>query len=267
MNDPCAIPVVMTFSGCDSTGGAGVQADIESIASMGCHAAPVITAVTIQNTHSVSAFQSIDAQFLFDQAQAVFDDMPVGAIKIGMVGSVEVAEAICSLLASHRSIPVVYDPVLAAGGGGALSSDELVQTIVEKLCPLTTILTPNSHEARILVPNSHSLDECGKQLIRYGCQHVLITGTHEPTAHVSNTLFDKNGVVETFYWDRLNNSYHGSGCTLASALAGLLARGLDCFTAAHEAQEYTLSTLQYGYRIGDGQHLPNRLYWARHDQT
>lgn len=266
MNEPKAVPVVMTFAGNDPTGGAGIQADIEAIISMGCHAAPVITALTVQDTTSVQGFAPIDAELIIQQARAVLEDMPVAAVKIGMVGSIEAVQAIHTILIDYPDIPVVLDPVISAGGGGELANEEVVDGLRSLLLPLTTVLTPNSLEARRLAPESDNLDACAMALLDHGAEFVLITGSHENTPEVYNTLYGNRRKLETFTWPRLEGSYHGSGCTLASAIAGLLAQGTEPLSATHEAQEFTWQALNHGYRIGMGQRLPNRLFWASPDE-
>ena len=256
----------MCFSGLDSTGGAGIQADIEAIASMGCHAAPVVTALTVQDTQQVIDYTPVDANILIAQARAVLEDMPVAAIKIGMLGDVSVIEAIHTLLTDYPNIPVVLDPILVGGGGGELSNEPVIDAIIRLLLPQTTILTPNSPEARTLAPEADTLDACGQDLLDKGCEFVLLTGTHEEAEHVENRLYGNRRLLDTFTWERLPHNYHGSGCTLAAAIAGLLAQGLEPFTAIHEAQEYTWEALRHGYRVGMGQLLPNRLFWARGEE-
>lgn len=260
------VPVVMTLSGNDPTGGAGIQADIEALLSMGCHAAPVVTALTIQDTQKVFRFAATDATLLIEQARAVLEDMPVAAFKIGMIGCVENVEAIHTLLVDYPAIPVVLDPIIAAGGGGELAGDGVVEAMISLLLPQTTVLTPNSIEARRFASTADSLDACAQALLAMGCEFVLVTGAHENTPMVENRLYAEHRNLETFSWERLPGSYHGSGCTLASAIAGLLAQGLDPFAAIHEAQQYTWETLKHGYRIGMGQAIPNRLFWARGDE-
>ena len=242
------------------------MADIEAIASMGCHAAPVITALTVQDTSRVSRFQATDCGLLVEQARAVLEDMPVAAIKIGLLATLENIEAIHTLLTDYPQLPVVMDPILRAGGGSRLSSDEMHAAMRELLFPQVTVLTPNSEEARTLAHEADTLDACAQELLSDGCELVLFTGTHESTATVVNRLYGNRRHLETFSWERLPHSYHGSGCTLASSIAGLLAQGLEPFTAIHEAQEYTWEALRHGYRIGMGQHHPNRLFWARNEE-
>ncbi|MBZ0072737.1 MAG: hydroxymethylpyrimidine/phosphomethylpyrimidine kinase [Gammaproteobacteria bacterium] len=264
MQDPLShVPVVLALSGSDPSGGAGIQADIEALASHGCHCAPVITTVTVQDTQDIKSYAPLDGTLIMEQARAVLEDMPVAAIKIGLLGSVEAVEAIHSLLHDYPDIPVVLDPVLASGGGTVLVDDELIEALSSLLLPNTTVFTPNSLEARSLAPEADNLDACAMALLDRGCEFVLITGTHENTVHVVNTLYGNHRVLETYTWERLPGSFHGSGCTLAASIAGLLAQGLEPFSAIHEAQEYTWEALAHGYRAGMGQPIPNRLFWAQ----
>lgn len=265
--NPSAIPVVMTLAGTDPSGGAGIPADIETIVSLGCHPAPVITALIVQDTHNVRALLPVTPDQVIAQARAVLEDMPVAAFKIGVIGSAENAAALHTLLTAYPDIPVVLDPVLAAGGGAELAGKGLIDAIQALLLPLTTILTPNSIEARRLAPEADTLSACAMALLARGCRYVLISGGHEPTDQVINTLYGNNRLLETFHWPRLPNEYHGSGCTLAAAIAALLAQGHELHTdstnsALYRAQDYTWRSLQAGYRAGGGQLLPNRLFWA-----
>lgn len=266
MNEPNpVIPVVMCFSGLDPTGGAGIQADIEAIASMGCHPAPIITAQTVQDTRQLMRYQASDPLLIVEQARAVLEDMPVAAFKIGMLGSREVIESIHGVLVDYPDIPVVLDPVLAAGGGGALSDESVIDAMRSLLFPQTSVLTPNSVEARQLAPHADTLAACAEALQDMGCEFVLITGAHENTHDVINTLYGNHRELEQFRWDRLPHQYHGSGCTLSASIAGLLAQGLEPFTAIHEAQTFTWECLDNAYRAGMGQWIPNRFFWAREE--
>jgi hydroxymethylpyrimidine/phosphomethylpyrimidine kinase len=256
-----SVPVVLTFAGSDPSGGAGIQADIESLASHGCHCAPVITTITVQDTQDVISFAPLDGGLVSDQARAVLEDMPVDCIPVGLVATSDVVEAIQGILADYPDIPVVVDPVLASGAGTSLVDD-----MVELLLPHATILTPNSLEARILAPEADTLDACAMALLAHGSEFVLITGSHEHRPEVVNTLYGNHRLLESFTWDRLEGSYHGSGCTLSASIAGLLAQGLEPFSAVHEAQEYTWEALSKAYRLGMGQRLPNRLFWAQAEE-
>ncbi|HEY2864949.1 MAG TPA: bifunctional hydroxymethylpyrimidine kinase/phosphomethylpyrimidine kinase [Casimicrobiaceae bacterium] len=264
-------PVVMALAASDPSGGAGIQADILTLASMGCHPLSVITAITVQDTLGVEAVQPIDADWVADQARCLLEDMPVDAFKIGALGSVENIAAIAEILSDYPDVPLILDPVLASGRGDELANDEMLHALRELLLPRTTILTPNSMEARRLADvedeDEPTLATCATRLIESGCEFVLVTGTHEPTPQVLNTLYGKSGVVRTDSWQRLPGNYHGSGCTLASAIAAMLANGLDLPEAVREAQDYTWHTLQKAYRPGMGQFLPDRLFWAREDEA
>lgn len=260
------VPVVMVFSGNDPSGGAGIQADIEALISHGCHTTPVITTLTIQDTQDVIGYTPLDGGLIAEQARAVLEDMPISVFKLGLLPSTDAVEAVHSILHDYPEIPVVMDPVLASGGGTMIADEDIIEAMTVLLLPQTTVLTPNSREARLLAPEADSLDACAMALLEKGSEFVLITGTHENTPHVENRLYTNNRLLETFSWDRLEGSFHGSGCTLASSIAGLLAQGLEPFSAIHEAQEYTWQALAAGYRIGMGQQIPNRLFWARDEQ-
>ncbi len=281
MSDPVSPPVVMTLAGNDPTGGAGIAADIETLISLGCHPAPVITALTVQDTRNVHTLLPVEADWVLAQAQAVLADMPVAAIKIGVIGSTDNAVALHALLNACPQIPVILDPVLAAGGGTGLASAELIAAIQTLLLPLTTVLTPNSLEARHLAQEADTLEACAMALLARGCRYVLITGGHEneSSTEIVNRLYGNNRLIETHRWPRLPHPYHGSGCTLAAAIAGLLAQSHELssldeaiLSIGYRAQDYTWRSLQAGYRAGKGQWLPHRLYWTaahevNHEQT
>lgn len=264
-------PVVLTFAGTDPTSGAGLQADILTLASIGCHPASVVTAITVQDTLGVDNIMVFDAEWVEEQARAVLEDMEVVAFKLGMLGSVENIAIIAEILADYPDIPLIMDTVLASGRGDELTTEEMQEAMIDLLIPQATLITPNSLEARRLAfmddneedEENASLDEAAARLLAAGCEHVLITGTHERTQDVANTLYGQNGTVRSWQWDRLPGSYHGSGCTLTSAIAACLAHGLSMEEAVSEAQEYTWATLKGAFRPGMGQYIPDRLFWAR----
>ncbi len=262
-------PIVLTFAASDPSGGAGIQADILTFASMGCHPLSVLTAITVQDTLGVEGVLALDAEWVADQARCLLEDMPVDAFKIGVLGSVENIAAIAEILSDYPDVPVILDPVQASGRGDELASDEMMRAVRELLLPLTTIVTPNSMEARRLAEadddDEPTLAACAERLLGLGVEYVLITGTHEATTEVVNTLYGSKGVVRADSWQRLPDSYHGSGCTLASAIAAMLANGLEMPEAVREAQDYTWHTLKKAYRPGMGQFLPDRLFWAREE--
>jgi len=269
---PDSLPIVLVFAATDPSGGAGIQADILTLSSMGCHPLSVITAVTIQDTMGVEDVLPIDAEWVADQARCVLEDMPVTVFKVGLLGSVEAIAAIAEVVSDYPDIPLVLDPVLASGRGDELASEDMISAMRELLIPQTTLITPNSLEARRLAQDDSNendepdLNECARRLLNLGCEYVLVTGTHENTAQVVNTLHDLQGVVRSDSWQRLPGIFHGSGCTLASAVAATIANGLDVPEAVRDAQEYTWQTLKCAYRTGMGQLIPDRLFWAREEK-
>lgn len=256
-------PFVLVIAGHDPTGGAGIQADIEALASMGCRAATVVTALTVQDTRNVSSFTPTPASLLMAQAEAVLTDLPIAAIKIGMIGSEENVRAIAALLQAWPKLPAVLDPVLSAGGGGSLSKGDMAACIREVLLPRITLVTPNSLEARLLCPGARSLDECGEQLSKRHGAYALITGGHETGERVRNQLWRGQRCIDEQEWTRLPGEFHGSGCTLASACAGLLALGQSVPAATQKAQNYTWRTLLHATTPGAGQAMPGRFFWWR----
>jgi hydroxymethylpyrimidine/phosphomethylpyrimidine kinase len=264
---PQSPPIVLTFAASDPTGGAGLQADLLTVASLGCHPVSVVTALTVQNTAGVERMLPTDASWVAAQAHTLLEDISVSAIKLGVLGSADNVAAVARILAEHPGVPVVVDPVLASGRGDELAGREIVDAMCAQILPRALIATPNSLEARRLARaddgGAPDLAQCARRLIALGCQYVLITGTHEPGAEVVNTLYAQAGAVRADRWTRLPGSYHGSGCTLASAIAAGLARGLAVPDAVREAQAYTWRALAGGFRAGHGQLLPDRFFALR----
>lgn len=260
-------PIVLCFSGHDATGGAGLQADIESIASLGAHTCSIITALTVQNTLEVLEVYPCDHSTIRHSVEVLLQDVPPQAIKIGLIASLEALHIIIDCINRFPGIPVVLDPVLASGSGDkSFAQPTLIDAIIEQLIPLCTIVTPNTHE---LLQLSQHIDpsNAASALNKQGCDYVFVTGTHAHTDSVHNALYFNQRLIDTFTVDRLEHSYHGSGCTLASAIAAMLAFGIEPLTACKEAVNFTFGSLHNGFKIGSGQHIPNRLYWAsEHDE-
>ncbi len=256
-------PVVLCFSGLDPSGGAGIQADIETIASLGGHCAPIVTTLTIQDTSNVKYTQAVDASLIVAQARAVLEDMPVRALKLGLLGSVAAVEAIHTILVDYPNLPVILDPIIYASGGTELAHRELLDALENLLLPYTTVLTPNSEEAQMLAEEADCLEACANQLLEKGCHYVLITGTHENTPQVINKLWGGGRrLLSEISWPRLPDQYHGSGCTLAAALSAYIAHGMDVISAVREAQSFTWQSLQHSHRLGMGQKIPERFFWC-----
>ncbi len=250
-------PLVLCLSGLDPSGGAGLQADIESVAALGGHALGVVTALTAQDTRDVTRVVATDPALLEQQIDLLLRDSPPQAIKLGLLGGAEQLPVIVATI-RRCPVPVVCDPVLRAGGGALLHDETAAQTLRRELFAAVTVLTPNAAEARRLCPGSASLDACGASLLEAGCGHVLITGGDEPGASVVNTWYAPGQAPHRYTWPRLPETFHGAGCTLAAAIAALLARGLPVGAALQQAQEWTQGTLRQALRVGQGRRIPGR---------
>ncbi|HVJ75494.1 MAG TPA: hydroxymethylpyrimidine/phosphomethylpyrimidine kinase [Casimicrobiaceae bacterium] len=264
-----APPVVLTFAPSDPSGGGGVQADLLTLASMGCHPLSVVTALTVQDTSGIEGVLPIEAEWVADQARCLLEDMPVDAFKIGALGSVENIAAIAEILADYPDVPLVLDPTLSAGRGDAQAADAMTHALRDLLLPQTTIATLNGHELRLFAEQDDDAEmsaaDCAGRLVAAGCEFVLVTGTHDATREIVNTLYGKGGVVRTDTWARLPGPFTGAGVTLAAAIAAMLANGLELGDAVREAQDYAWNALRKAYRPGMGRFLPDRLFWAREE--
>ncbi len=250
--------VVLCFSGLDPSGGAGLQADIEAIAACGSHAAVVATALTIQDSQQVYGFELVNPDLMQKQAEKVLADLPVSAIKLGMLGSAQAVHTIFTLLAQHPHIPIVMDPVLAANSGGTLADTTLREAILSVL-PGVTVLTPNSVEARRL-SGHENLPDAVHYLQQQKAQYLWLKGGHEPGNQIINTLYADNQAIYQSTQPRLPGEFHGSGCTLASALAAYIAQGVDVVSACQLAEQYTYSTLAHAEQPHpQGQFIPRRI--------
>lgn len=253
-------PVVLVLAGHDPCGGAGIQADIESVAAAGCHAMTAITSLTAQNTARVGGVRHQDPADFEEQIRLLLEDMPVQACKIGLVADTGLLGIIEQTLTQHlQGIPVVLDPVVTAGSGHVFLEPVLCRAIAERLLPLATVATPNSIEARELAGRD-DVNEAGAALVDRGAGAVLVTGGHENDAEIINTLYRHDAAPLRYTWERLPGSFHGSGCTLSSHLAARLALGDGVEAAAQAAQEYTWGTLRHAGRYGSTQLHPDRQF-------
>lgn len=252
-------PVVLIVAGNDPSGGAGIAADIQTVTALGGHPAPVLAALTVQDTLNAYRVEAVSAQLVSEQMRTALAELPVRAIKLGLLASAEAGMAVAEVLAAHRGIPVVVDPVLATSGGKKLAEDALIKVYLDHLLPLATLLTPNADESRRLAPTAADAPTRAAQLLAHGARHVLLKGADENTPEVHNTLFNRDGSHTDYTWPRLPHTYHGSGCTLASAIAALLASGHPLPAAVAQAQAFTWKSLEQGWQPGHGQHLPRRL--------
>lgn len=246
------LPIVLAFAASDPTGGAGIQADLLTLAALGCHPLSVLTALTVQDTSGVEHMEPVAAELVTRQASALLAESRVGAFKAGVLASAENVRAVAAIAARHADVPFVLDPVLASGRGDALASNSVPKALMELLMPHVSVVTPNTLEAERMGGT--------QAMLAAGCRYVLVTGTHASGNEVVNRLYDGSGLVREDRWRRLPHSYHGSGCTLASAIAAGLAKGRALPEAVREAQEFTWRALEAALATGRGQPIPNRFF-------
>lgn len=252
---------VLVFSGLDPSGGAGISADIESIGAVGAHALPVITALTVQDNDRVYAVNPVDASVISHQARVLAKKIPVSAVKIGIVGNrdnaVAIGEAISGLRQQQPGLPVVLDTVLGSGHGFALA-DGIPEYALSPLIALATLVTPNLPEAKRLYPLADDIKMQAEHLIAQGAGNVLIKGGHGDDGNaVFNHWFSAGGMKQ-WKWKRLPGEFHGTGCTLASAIAGYLAQGFSMEEALDKGQGWCQATLENAFSIAKGQKIPDR---------
>jgi len=250
-------PIALSIAGSDSSGGAGIQADLKTFAAFGVYGASVITALTAQNTSGVSGIHQVPAEFVTAQIDAVFSDLAVGAVKIGMVAHPPVIDAIVAGL--HRWAPkhVVLDPVMVATSGDRLLATEAVDALRTRLIPLASVITPNLPEAAALLDEGVAVDEAavekqGRRLLAMGCKAVLIKGGHGEGAESIDYLVDSSGVTVLAAPRIATKNTHGTGCSLSSAIAAGLAKGKDMETAVRNAKAFVSAAITAADRFSVG---------------
>lgn len=253
-------PTVLCFSGLDPSGGAGLQADIEAIGQSGAHAAIACTALTVQNSQQVFGFEATSKALLLAQANAVVNDLPIRCVKSGMLGTTNNIAALADFLREHPDYCYVLDPVLVANSGGSLGDQAtLVKAFVE-LIPLATLLTPNTVELRALT-GEDDLELATQKLFAMGAKAVLVKGGHEDTPdHIRNALYIDGELISETRCPRLEGEYHGSGCSLASFIAGRLALGDELQAAVNYAETWLFGVLKQAESpVPNGQKIPKRF--------
>ena len=258
---PESPPVVLCLSGHDPSGGAGIQADIEAVRAMGAHPMTVVTALTAQDSRNVYRVFPQSSKAFREQLEVILGDFSLSGVKLGLVGSASIAEEILRFLEQIPGVSVVMDPVLAAGGGLALADELSLELVRTAFLPRVNWLTPNAPELLRLAAED-AVDAAALSLIQRGVKNVLVTGTHLDEQDVVNRWYSQ-GAIRTWHWPRLPFEFHGSGCTLAAALAAALALGYPEFKALELAQAYTHSVLKKAYRLGAGQWFPGRNGFER----
>lgn len=253
-------PTVLCFSGLDPSGGAGLQADIEAIGQSGAHAAIACTALTAQNSQQVFGFEATSKELLLAQANAVVNDLPIKCVKSGMLGTTDNIAALAQFLREHSDYQYVLDPVLVANSGGSLGNQEtLVKAFVE-LIPMATIITPNTVELRALAAEE-DLEIATQKLFKIGAKAILVKGGHEDTPeYIRNALYVNGKLISESRCPRLEGEYHGSGCSLASYIAGRLAQGDELKQAVQHAETWLFGVLKNAETpVENGQKMPKRF--------
>lgn len=254
---------VLTIAGSDSGGGAGIQADLKTFAAHGVHGLSAIAALTAQHTRGVTAVHVPPVDFLVAQIDACFDDFDVRAVKLGMLASAAVIEAVAAALARHRPAHLVVDPVMVATSGARLLEPDALDAMREHLLPMATLITPNVPEARLLLEEEIDADTAEAavvELLGFGCPAALLKGGHFGDGPMVDRLQDGDALHE-FEHERLDVEGHGTGCTLASAIAANLALGLSLPDACGEATDYVHGALRHAYRPGRGMAAVLDHFW------
>jgi len=250
-------PIALTIAGSDSSGGAGIQADLKTFAALGVYGASVITALTAQNTQGVSGIHQVPAEFVTAQIDAVFSDLVVGAVKIGMVAHPPVMDAIVAGLKRWSPKYVVLDPVMVATSGDRLLAAEAIDALRTKLIPLASVITPNLPEAADLLGEAVATDEAaveqqGRRLLALGCKTVLIKGGHGQGNESIDYLIDASGVTALAAPRVATKNTHGTGCSLSSAIAAELAKGEEMTTAVRNAKTWVSAAIAAADRFSVG---------------
>ncbi len=259
------MPRVLTIAGSDSGGGAGIQADLKTMSALGCYGMSAITAVTSQDTCGVHGVQEMPPGFVADQITRVLEDIGADAIKIGMLSSAPIIEAVADALKYHAAIPIVLDPVMVAKSGDALLRQDAQRALKSRLLPLARLVTPNLPEAAALVGipvvTDADMERAGRMLFATGAKAVLIKGGHAEGPMVRDHLYGAYGSAEIFEHPRIDTkNTHGTGCTLSAAIASYLARGLPLTEAVRHAGDYVHGAITHALPLGKG-HGPLNHLW------
>ncbi|GAB2921440.1 hydroxymethylpyrimidine/phosphomethylpyrimidine kinase [Paraburkholderia jirisanensis] len=259
-------PIVLTFGLSDPTGGSGLQADLLTLASMGCHGVTVLTGYTVRDSANCDEVTALDPEVVATQARMLLEDMPIAAFKVGAATRAEVVSAIAEVVADYDDIPLILAPDFTLDDEHVLAADELRETIADLLAPQTTLLVADHATLLALAQpdgdaEAPTLDAAISHLLSQGCEYILSmeTGTHR----LVNTLYCEEGQLRQDLWDRGPQRVTGMTDTLGAAIAALLANGQEPAEAVREAQEYLFQAMQNAFRPGMGAYLPDRFFWAR----
>lgn len=261
------IKKVMTVAGSDSGAGAGIQADLKSITACGCYATTVITSVTAQNTMGVRGIEVLPAKIVREQIEAVAEDIGIDAMKLGMLPSEEIVEAVADCIVKYNIGNVVLDPVMVATSGDMLVSDDAARHIIERLLPLVTLITPNIPESSFItginITDGSVFDEAAKNIHEKGARNVLLKAGHLEGRELTDVLYEyPSGKKSRYEYTKLDTvNTHGTGCSLSSAIAAFLAQGFTMSSAIEKAENFVHEALRHAtYTIGHGHGPINHFY-------
>lgn len=256
-------PIVLTITHHDPSGSAGLTADTETAVSLGCHVASVISAIAVGDTRELLGVAPVDEALLVEQARAVLEDMPVAAIKVGYLGSVENVRALHSVLRDYPEIPMVIDPDATLADKQSLLAPPLWEAMVSLLLPLATLTCPNRREARAMALEADVLDAQAQELLESGCRYLLLTGVPACDQQMENRLYNERGLMRQFLWQCLPPAAYGTCGTLTTAIACHIAHGLPILEAVARSQQFTWNAIADSRRLGMGRPVPNRLFWTK----
>jgi len=246
---------ILVISGLDPSGGAGISADIETIHSLNYRALPIITTLTSQNTKTVSLSSPVDIKIIDSQLKSLIDDIMFDGIKLGLIADKTIMEYLSEFLDQHKNIPIVVDPILKSSSGNVFINEKFSSIYLDELIPKATIATPNREEFLKLTRS----DKVSDGLKNFCSKYTLITSSVETKDKLTHQLFNGERLLEEFHFKKLSHTYHGSGCTLASALACFILEEKDMIKACEMALDYTYQTLLDAEKVGKMQYHPKRI--------
>ena len=254
---------VLTIAGSDSSGGAGIQADLKTMTAFGVYGASVVTAVTAQNTIGVQDFEAVNSELVDKQLNSVLGDLNISAVKTGMLANREIIKVAAEKIKQYQLENLVVDPVMVATSGDVLLALEAIETLKEELIPLARVITPNLNEARVLagkgIAEEVEIKVLARELYRLGAEYVLIKGGHQKGEYASDILYDGESFIK-FTVRRINTKdTHGTGCTLSAALASCLALGYSMNKAVEISKDFVTEAIRAGCRVGQGNNPVNHL--------
>lgn len=255
-------PIILTFSALDPSGIGGIQADIETAASLGCHCAPVVTSICTEGSTENTETLAVDSPVIIEQARSILEEMKVSAIKIGFVGSIANAEAIHTILEDYADIPVVSHPVLCLWNEENFEQADLPSAFSALILPNSTVASFSLYEAREIAQEADNLDATANAIISSGTDFTFITGTGQDQKEFRNSLFGEKGLIQHYAWEQEPLTTHGTNSTLAMSTASYLAHGIDVIQAVEQSQNFTWQSIRASRELGFNRRSPHRFFWA-----